>query len=147
MKNYSKIFKITMWVLVLISVVLLVWGFLTGFESNDGRAVEVLLYWAYAMIAIAIIAAVVVGAVIGAANNPKSVVRALIGIAAIAVVCLVVYLISPGNMPIQWNSATLPSQGQLKLTDTILNLTYLTGALAIAAIVVGEVVMAVRNKK
>ena len=71
----------------------------------------------------------------------------MIGIVAIAAVCFVVYLISPGNMPIQWNSTTLPTQNELKLTDTILNLTYITGALSILSIVVGEIVMSVRNKK
>ena len=60
MKNYSKIFKITMWVLILISVALLVWGFLVGFKAKDGQAVEVLLYWAYAMILFAVLAVVVV---------------------------------------------------------------------------------------
>ena len=147
MKNYSKIFKITMWVLILISVALLVWGFLVGFKAKDGQAVEVLLYWAYAMILFAVLAVVVVGAIIGAKNNPKSIIKLLIGIVAIAAVCFVVYLISPGNMPIQWNSTTLPTQNELKLTDTILNLTYITGALSILSIVVGEIVMSVRNKK
>ena len=147
MKNYSKIFKIAMWVLVIISVVLLVWGFAVGFASNDGQAVEVLLYWAYAMLALAVIAVIIVGAIISAKNNPKSLLKACIGIVAIAAVCFVVYLISPGNMPVQWNSVNIPSQGQLKLTDTILNLTYITGVAAIAAIVVGEIVMSVRNKK
>ena len=147
MKNYSKIFKITMWVLILISVALLVWGFLVGFKAKDGQAVEVLLYWAYAMILFAVLAVVVVGAIIGAKNNPKSILKLLIGIVAIAAVCFVVYLISPGNMPIQWNSTTLPTQNELKLTDTILNLTYITGALSILSIIVGEIVMSVRNKK
>ena len=41
----------------------------------------------------------------------------------------------------------LPSAQQLKLTDTILTLTYLTGGAAILSIIVGEIVMAIRNKK
>ena len=68
--NSTKLFKLVMLVLIVISVVLLVWGFLTGFESNDGRAVEVLLYWAYAILAIAVLAVVVFGLVISAKNNP-----------------------------------------------------------------------------
>lgn len=147
MKNYNKIFKIVMWALVAISVVLLVWGFLTGFEANDGRGVEVLLYWAYIILAIAILAVVVFGLIISAKNDPKSLVRLGIGLAAIAVVCFIAYLLAPGNMPLQWTNAKLPTSGQLKLTDTILNLTYFTGVLSILAIVVGEIVMAIRNKK
>ncbi len=147
MKNYSKLFKIVMWVLVIVSVALLIWGFLTGFEAKDGQAVNVLLWWAYIILAIAIAAVVVFGLIISAKNDPKSLVRLGIGLAAIAAICFVAYLLAPGKMPLQWNSAKLPTEGQLKLTDTILNLTYFTGALAIVSIIVGEIVMAIRNKK
>ena len=147
MKNYSKLFKIVMLVLVVISVALLVWGFLAGFEANDGRAVEVLLYWAYIILAIAVLAVVVFGLIISAKNDPKSLVRLGIGLLAVAAVCFIAYLLAPGKMPLQWNNAKLPSASQLKLTDTILNLTYFTGALAILSIIVGEIVMAVRAKK
>ena len=147
MKNYSKLFKLVMLALVVISVVLLVWGFLAGFEANDGRAVEVLLWWAYIILGIAVAAVVIFGLIISAKNDPKSLVRLGIGLLAIAAICFVAYLFAPGKMPLQWNSAKLPTEGQLKLTDTILNLTYFTGALAIISIIVGEIVMAIRNKK
>jgi hypothetical protein len=39
-----------------------------------------------------------------------------------------------------------PDQQTLKLTDTLLNLTYLLAGGAIVSIVVGEVISAVRNK-
>ena len=147
MKNYSKLFKIVMLVLVVISVALLVWGFFAGFEANDGRAVEVLLWWAYIILGIAIAAVVIFGLIISAKNDPKSLVRLGIGLLAIAVICFIAYLLAPGKMPLQWNNAKLPTATELKLTDTILNLTYFTGALAILSIIVGEIVMAVRSKK
>ena len=147
MKDYSKFFKIVMWVLAAISVALLVWGSATGFEANDGRAVEVLLYWAYIILAIAVLAVVVIGLIISTKNNPKSLVRLGIGLLVIAAVCFVAYLLAPGKMPLQWTNAEIPSESKLKLTDTILNLTYFTGALAILSIIVGEIVMAFRNKK
>ena len=147
MKNYSKIFKLVMLVLIVISVVLLVWGFFAGFEANDGRAVEVLLYWASAILALAILAVVVFGLIISVKNDPKSLVRLGIGLLAIAAICFVAYLIAPGKMPLQWNNAKLPTASELKLTDTILNLTYFTGALAILSIIVGEIIKAVRSKK
>ena len=147
MKNYSKLFKIVMLALVVISVVLLVWGFLTGFEANDGRAVEVLLWWAYIILGIAVAAVVIFGLIISAKNDPKSLVRLGIGLLAIAAICFVAYLFAPGKMPLQWTNATVPSASELKLTDTILNLTYFTGALAIISIIVGEIVMAIRSKK
>ena len=40
-----------------------------------------------------------------------------------------------------------PSKSTLKLTDTILNLTYLVGGLTILSIIVGEIVAGIRNKK
>ena len=147
MKNYSKIFKLVMLVLVIISVALLVWGFFAGFEANDGRAVEVLLWWAYIILGIAVAAVVIFGLIISAKNDPKSLVRLGIGILAIAAICFVAYLFAPGKMPLQWTNAKVPSASELKLTDTILNLTYFTGALAIISIIVGEIVMAIRSKK
>ena len=56
-------------------------------------------------------------------------------------------IIKLSEMPLQWNNAKLPTAGELKLTDTILNLTYFTGALAILSIIVGEIIKAVRSKK
>ena len=147
MKNFNKFFKLLMWALVIISVVLLVWGFVAGFEANDGRAVEVLLYWAYIILGIAVAAVVIVGLIISAKNDPKSLVRLGIGLLAIAAICFVAYLLAPGKVPVQWNNAKLPTATDLKLADTILNLTYFTGALAVLSIVVGEIVMSIRNKK
>lgn len=131
--------------MIVISVALLVWGFAVGFESNGGQAVDVLFYWAYIMIAIAAFAVIVLGLVIGFKNNPKSIVKLLLGLVAVAAVCFVVYLISPGKPAM--GMLDQPSQSTLRLTDTILNLTYIAGGLAIVAIIVGEVVMSIRNKK
>jgi hypothetical protein len=146
MKNYSKIFKWLMIALIVVSVVLLVLGFVKGFEANDGAAVENLLRWAYVMVGLAVIAAIVVSAIVGFINNPKSVIKILIGLLAIAAVCFVVYLVSKGE-PAVGLTVEQPSASTLKLTDTILNLTYLVGGLAIVSIIVGEVISAIRNKK
>jgi len=145
MKNYSKIFKWLMWALVLVSVGVLVWGFVTGFESNGAVAVDVLLRWGYIMVGIALAAVIVVGIVISAINNPKSLVKMLLGLVAIAAVCFVVYLVSPGAPAIGLTTEQ-PSAGTLKLTDTIMNLTYLAGGLAIVAIIFGEIMSSVRSK-
>lgn len=145
MKNYNKIFKVLMLVLILVSVALLVWGSVVGFESNGGKPVEVLLYWAYFMVIFAIVLVTIVSAIVSGKNNPKSLLKTFIGIVAICAVVFVVYLVSSGSPAV--GLLEQPAAGELKLTDTILNLTYLTGALAILAIVVGEVVASVRNKK
>ena len=146
MKNYSKLFKWLMIALIAVSVILLVLGFVKGFEANDGRGVENLLRWAYVMLGLAVFAAIIVSAVVSFINNPKSVVKLLIGLVAVAAVCFVVYLVSKGN-PAVGLTVDQPSASTLKLTDTILNLTYLVGGVAIASIIVGEVISAIRNKK
>ena len=148
MKNYNKIFK---WIMLAISVValgLLVWGFVKGFPANvaeDNGTVDPLLNWGYLVIGIALFCVIVVGTIVSAINNPKSLVKLGIVLAAIAAVCFVVYLLSPGNEALNLTIEKLPSATTLKLTDTVLNLTYLSGALAILAIVFGEIWGAVRK--
>ena len=131
--------------LIAVSVILLVWGFIAGFESNGGKAVDVMFYWTYIMIALSLIAVVVFGIYIGFKNNPKSIVRLGIGIVAVAAICFVVYLISPGKPAM--GMLEQPDQATLRLTDTVLNLTYIAGVCAILAIIAGEIVMSIRNKK
>ena len=72
-------------------------------------------------------------------------VRHDIVLAGIAVLCLVSYLLAKGA-PAVGLTTEQPDASTLKLTDTILNLTYITGAASILAIIFGEVVMAIRNK-
>lgn len=146
----NKIFKGLMWVLIIISVVLLVYGFATGYPAspadNDHGTVDSLLYWAYIMVGIALFCVIVVGIVIAAMNNPKSLIKLGIGIVAVAAVVLIVYALSSGS-PAVGLSTDQPSAGTLKLTDTVLNLTYLAGVLAILAIIFGEILAAIRNRK
>ena len=131
--------------LIVISFVLLVIGFANGFEANGGKWTDVLLYWAYIMIGLTLVATIGVGLWVGIKNNPKMLVKLGIGLVAVVVVCLLAYLLAAGKpamgMQVQPDAATL------KLTDTILNLTYFVGALAIIAIIVGEVRLAIVNKK
>ena len=134
-----------MWVLIAISVALLVWGFLVGFEAKDGNAVEVLLYWAYIMVGLAVIAWLIIGLVISVKNNPKSLVKYGIVLLVAAALCLLCWVLAKGA-PAMGLTTEQPEFGTLKLTDAILNLTYITGAAAIISIIVGEIVMAVRNK-
>ena len=145
-QKYAKIFKILLVVLLILSVGVLVWGFLTGFEANDGAATNVLLYWAYIVIGIALAAVICVGIYIRATTDPKSLVKLGIVVLGVAVLAGLEYLISPGNPAVGYSGATLPSASELKLTDTILNLAYIVGGCAILSIIVGEVVMAIRKK-
>ena len=134
---YAKIAKYCSWALAIIGVIILIWGSMTGFESNGGTPVDVLLRWGYILLGLAVAAVLFAAIVIGGMNNPKGLVKAGIALVAIAVVCLVVYLISAGN----------PLVGYIgEQPDTLLNLTYLLAGGAIVSIIVGEVISAVRNK-
>ena len=145
----NKIFKWFMWALIIVGLVILVMGTTKGFPGSpaeDNGTVDPLLYWAYAMLGIAIFCVIVVGIVISVVNNPKSLIKLCAGIVAVAAICFVVYSISKGAPALNLTTEQ-PSQGTLKLTDTVLNLTYLAGGCAILSIVFGELIGAVLNRK
>ena len=144
---YAKIFKWISWALLLVSVGLAVWAFTRFGGSGEGAAVETMLYWAYAMLAIALVAVLCIGLYISATTNPKSLVRIGIAIAAAAVLCLIAYFLASGKPALGFTGATPPTAGELKLTDTVLNLTYILGAGAIVAIIAGEIIAGILNKK
>ena len=139
----NKIIKWGMLALILVSVGLLIWGFAKGFAGN---AVDVLLYWTYIMLGIAVFSWVVIGLIVGTKNDPKSLVKIGIVILGVAVLCFIAFLLAKGNPAMAYNGPEV-SAGTLKLTDTILNLTYIVGGAAILAIIVGEVRMAIASKK
>ena len=144
---YAKIIKWISLALLVISVGLSVWAFTQFGGSGKEGAVETMLYWAYAMLIIALIAVLCVGLYIAVKTDPKSLVRIGIALAAAAVLCLIAYVLASGAPAIGYTGATPPTAGELKLTDTVLNLTYILSGFAIVAIIFGEVFSAIRNKK
>ncbi len=139
----NKIFKWGMVALIILSVALLIWGFSQNFGGNT---VDTLLYWTYGMVGLALFCVIIVGLLVGAKNNPKSLVKIGIILVGVAVLCLIAYLLAKGEPALGYTGAPV-SAGTLKLTDTVLNLTYIVGAAAIVAIIVGEVRMAIASKK
>ena len=143
---YAKLFKWFSWALLLVSVGLTVWAFIKFGGEGEGAAVETILFWAYAMLAIALVAVVVVGLFISATTNPKSLVRIGIALVLAAALCVVAYMLASGKQPLNFTGTTPPTNGELKLTDTVLNLTYILGGGAIVAIVLGEIISAIHKK-
>ena len=139
----NKVFKWGMVALILVSVILLIWGFSRNFGGN---AVDVLLYWTYAMLGIAVASWVIVGLIVGTKNDPKSLVKIGVVLLGVAVLCLIAWVLAKGDPAIGYTGAPV-TEGTLKLTDTILNLTYIVGGAAIVSIIVGEVRMAIASKK
>ena len=125
-------------------VVFSFYGFAVGFESNGNAPVDNILYCAYAFAAVAIAAVLFGVLVIGGMNNPKSLLKLLAGVVAIGAVVAVAYVLAPGTPAVGYLGEPV-SDGTLKLTDTILNLTYLLFGGAIVALVVGWVVGATRK--
>ena len=143
---YAKIFKWTSALLLVVSVVLLVWAFVAGFKANEDNAVELMLKWAYVMLGLALVSVLLVGLVLTAINNPKSLIRILLVAVGVAVVVGVAYLLAPGQQPLAYNGPVV-SKSDLALTETVLNLAYILGGAAILAIVVAEVAGIFRGKK
>lgn len=147
MKNLDKLFKWLMVALILVSVALLVWGFAAGYPATVGQpdaTVEYLIYWAYAMVGLTLFCVVVIGLVVAAVNNPKSLVKLGIGLVVVAVVCGIAYVLAPAKPAM--GLLVQPEVSVLKQTDTFLNLTYFTGGVAIIAIIFGEIWGAIRTK-
>ena len=145
MKNINKLFKWLMLGLIVVSVVLLIAGFIAGFEANGGAMTDVLLFWAYIMVGLTLVATIVFGLWIGLKNKALSLKKLGIGLVGVVVVCALAYLLAPGKPAM--GMLVQPDAQTLKLTDTILNLTYLAGGLAIIAIIVGEIRLGMTNKK
>ncbi len=139
----NKIIKWGMVVLIIVSVALLIWGFTQDFGGNT---VDVLLYWTYIMLGLTLFSVIIIGLVVSTKNNPKSLIKLGIILVGVAVVCLIAYLLAKGDPAMAYNGPAV-SSSTLKLTDTILNLTYIAGGAAILAIIVGEIRMAIASKK
>ena len=142
--KYDKIIKWVLVALFIVGIVFSVYGFLVGFESNGNAPVDNILYCAYAFAAIAVFAVLLGVVVIGGINNPKSLLKLVLGLVAIGAIVAVAYVLAPGTPAVGYLGDPV-SDGTLKLTDTVLNLTYFTFGLSILALVVGWIVGAVRK--
>ena len=131
--------------LIIVSVVVLLFGWIFGFEKSSAVATDALLIWTYVMVAVAALIIVGVGGYIGAKNDPGFLKKIGIVLGGTVVLVLAVYLLSPGKPAV--GMLEQPTQGMLKLTDTVLNLTYVAFAASIIAIIAGEIGRSVRDKK
>ena len=142
--KYEKIIKWVLAVLFVVGIVFSFYGFIVGFESNGNAPVDNILYCAYAFAAITILAVLFGVVVIGGMNNPKSLLKLLLGIVAIVAVVAVAYVLAPGTPAVGYLGEPV-SDGTLKLVDTVLNLTYLLFGASILSLIVGWIVGATRK--
>ena len=142
--KYEKIIKWVLVALFIVGVAFSLYGFVVGFEANGNAPVDMLLYCTYAFAAIALFAVLLGVLVIGGINNPKSLLKIVLGLVVVAAVAAGAYALAPGTPAVGYLGEPV-SDGTLKLTDTILNLTYLTFGAAIVSLVVGWIVGATRK--
>ena len=142
--KYEKIIKWVLAALFVLGVDFSFYGFAVGFESNGNAPVDNMLYCAYGYAAVAILAVVFGVVVIGGINNPKSLLWLLVGLVVIAAIIAGAYILAPGTPAVGYLGEPV-SEGTLKLTDTILNLTYLLFGASILSLVAGWIIGATRK--
>lgn len=141
---YAKVIKAIEWILLIIGVVLAVFGYIYGFTEADGVATDILIYCAYALIVVAVLAVLGLGLYFSIKQNPKSLIKIGVGAVVVAAIVGVAYVLAPGTPAV--GSSVQISDTMLKMTDTILNITYFSCGAAVLSIIIGAVVNAVRNK-
>lgn len=120
--------------------------------ANGDASVNTILYGTYFMVVIAILALFTVIFIITGLNNPKSLVSILIGVIVIAALVIGAWMMAPGT-PIHGPEyyqalgpdAKVPSEGDLKLTDAVLYLTYLLVGATVVSLVTSWIVGAIRK--
>ena len=142
--KYEKIIKWVLAALFVLGVVFSFYGFAVGFESNGNAPVDNMLYCAYAFALVTILAVLFGVVVIGGINNPKSLLKLLLGLVAGGAVIAVAYVLAPGTPAIGYLGNPV-SDGTLKLVDTVLNLTYFFFGGALLTLVAGWIIGAIRK--
>lgn len=135
----NKIFKITGWVLGLLGIVFGILAFV-----NEGSSVDLLLRYTYFLFFAAVVIWIGLAIFIAGRNNPKNLLKAAGVVVGVAALVVLAYVLSAGAPAL--NVKTQPTPQRLKLTDTMLLLTYVLGGAAIIAIIVGAVRDAINNK-
>lgn len=135
----NKIFKITGWVLALLGIVFGILAFV-----NEGSSVDLLLRYTYFLFFAAVVIWIGLAIFIAGRNNPKNLLKAAGVVVGVAALVVLAYVLSAGAPAL--NVKTQPTPQWLKLTDTMLLLTYVLGGGAIIAIIVGAVRDAINNK-
>ena len=133
MKNISKIIG---WVLGILGIVLGIWCLTKGEASNEGP-VNLLLRYSYFLLIAAVVILLGLAIIQTARNNPKGLLKALCVIVGVAALVAIAYALASSDPIVSLKKQ--PDAGTLKLTDTIMKLTYILGGAAIASIIFGVI--------
>ncbi len=133
MKNISKIIG---WVLGILGIVLGIWCLTKGEASNEGP-VNLLLRYSYFLLIAAVVILLGLAIIKTARNNPKGLLKALCVIVGVAALVAIAYALASSDPIVSLKKQ--PDAGTLKLTDTIMKLTYILGGAAIVSIIFGVI--------
>lgn len=154
MSKYITIVKSLMWVLLAVGVGIVCWAcFIAGLPAtpaDEALTIDVILYWAYALVAVAVVAILVLGLYTTAAQKGLKGVLKLGGVilGALVIVAGAYFLAKSQTVngaPIVLANGATPETTDLMLTNTVLNLTYLCCGAAVAAILFSAIFSAVRK--
>ena len=118
--------------------------FIIGFFVNQDSMLDSLLYYTYALIGIAVLAALILP-LINLLGNPKGLKKMLMSLILVVVFVGIAYLLSSGE-PLQVKTNIEASESVLRMTDAGLILVYIMSAVAFIAILSGGLVRLVRNR-
>lgn len=135
----SKFVKYILYVLFAVSAV-----FIIAFFINQDAVLDAFLYYTYALVGIAIIAAIGLP-LIHMISNPKGLKKMMISLALVVVFVAVSYALASSE-PLAAKINIEPSAQTLRLTDTGLILTYILAAVAFISILSGGIIKLVRNR-
>lgn len=141
---YARIIKILSYVLLLVGIVLscLVLFGDVKMGQNEG-VVDPLLYWAYVLVGVGLLGAII-GSIVSIIDNPKGLKKSILTLVGVIVVIGIAYLLAPGT-PAVGLVGIEPTEATLKMTDTLLNLTYILLGAAILSIIAGYIINVVRR--
>lgn len=135
----SKFTKYLLYVLFAVSLV-----FIIGFFVNQDAMLDSFLYFAYILVAIALLSAFVLP-MFNLLSNPKGLKKMLMFL-LLAVVLIGISYVLASSDPLVVKIDVEASKSALKLTDAGLILTYILSAFAFLSILLGGVVKMVRNR-
>ena len=132
MENNNKLFSIILIALLGLSALL---SILFAVDVvNEG----ILIAWCYILLGIAVL--VTIGfSILGMTKNPKGAKNALIGVAALAIICIVAYVMSGNEVHSNNNGDVLADALTSQLSEGGLIAFYILGVVAIGVIIFAEI--------
>lgn len=143
--KYLTILSIAMFVIsAILTILFLVGGEIPNQSYLTPTYTDQLLYWAYTLLAVGILSAIIFPAV-RLFTRPKDAIKALAALGGLVILVLIAYAMADGtplNLPGYSGTDNIPSR--LILTDVLIYTMYFLGIIAVGAIIVTEIIRRVR---